>query len=310
MTESPKSSSKTIEILLLWLIGKGRQCALSAVLATTLFFAFFALQVPIESSNVSMVSHTKELQGNYDSFRKIFGNDEVLLLAITDPDLLESESLQTINRITQELTQIEGVTRVLSLTNAEQLVAGDFGVELIPLIPEQGAGEKYQIAITRALEKNPVLAQLLISRDLKTSMIIIDLTGVIDQQGQALAAIEALLTSNHNNTEWHLTGVPLQKLTVSRLIQRDQQVIIPFSVLVLGSLLLLVFRRFTGLLLPLIVMTISLCWTVGIYTLCGFSLNTITALLPPSLWFCLSRPRCISTVVGCSLQANQEIRNF
>ena len=281
MTESPKSSSKTIEILLLWLIGKGRQCTLSAVLATTLFFAFFALQVPIESSNVSMVSHTKELQGNYDSFRKIFGNDEVLLLAITDPDLLESESLQTINRITQELTQIEGVTRVLSLTNAEQLVAGDFGVELIPLIPEQGAGKKYQIAITRALEQNPVLAQLLVSKDLKTSMIIIDLTGVIDQQGQALAAIEALLTSNHNNTEWHLTGVPLQKLTVSRLIQRDQQVIIPFSVLVLGSLLLLVFRRFTGLLLPLVVMAISLCWTVGIYTLCGFSLNTITALLPP-----------------------------
>jgi hypothetical protein len=64
VTESPKSSSKTIEVLLLWLIGKGRQCTLLGVLATTLFLAFFALQVPIESSNVSMVSHTKALQGN------------------------------------------------------------------------------------------------------------------------------------------------------------------------------------------------------------------------------------------------------
>ncbi len=281
VTESPKSSSKTIEVLLLWLIGKGRQCTLLGVLATTLFLAFFALQVPIEISNVSMVSHTKELQGNYDSFRKVFGNDEVLLLAITHPDLLEPESLKTIDQITQELTRIEGVTRVLSLSNAEQLVAGGFGVELVPLIPEQNAGKNYQNAVTKALEQNPVLAQLLISRDLQTSMIIIDLTGEIDQQGQALAAIEALLTSNHNNTNWHLTGIPLQKLTVSRLIQRDQQVIIPFSVLVLGSLLLLVFRRFSGLLLPLVIMAISLCWTVGIYTLCGFSLNTITALLPP-----------------------------
>ncbi len=281
MTDSHKIAFNAIGSLLSWLVGKGRQGTLFVVLATTLFLAFFALQVPIESSNVSMVSHTKELQGNYDNFRKIFGNDEVLLLAITDPDLLESESLQTINRITQELTQIEGVTRVLSLTNAEQLVAGDFGVELIPLIPEQDAGKNYQIAISKALEQNPVLAQLLVSKDLKTSMIIIDLTGDIDQQGRGLAAIETLLSSDYSNKDWHLTGIPLQKLTVSRLIQRDQQVIIPFSVLALGTLLFLVFRRFSGLLLPLAVMAISLCWTVGIYTLCGFSLNTITALLPP-----------------------------
>jgi len=281
VTESPEKSSKTIERLLLWLIGKGRKCTLFGVLVTTLFLAYFALQVPIESSNVSMVSHTKELQGNYDSFRKIFGNDEVLLLAITHPDLLEPESLQTIKRITQELTQIEGVTRVLSLTNAEQLVAGDFGIELIPLIPEQDAGKTYQNAIKKALEQNPVLTQLLVSQDLKTSIIIIDLTGDIDQQGRGLAAIEALLSSDYSDKNWHLTGIPLQKLTVSRLIQRDQQVIIPFSILVLGSLLLLVFRRFSGLLLPLAVMAVSLCWTVGIYTLCGLSLNTITALLPP-----------------------------
>ena len=281
MTDSHKISSNAIGSLLSWLVGKGRQGTLLGVLATTLLLAFFALQVPIESSNASMVSHTKDLQGNYDSFRKVFGNDEVLLLAITHPDLLEPESLKTIDQITQELTRIEGVTRVLSLSNAEQIVAGGFGVELVPLIPEQDVGKNYQNAVTKALEQNPVLAQLLVSRDLKTSMIIIDLTGEVYQQGQALAAIEALLTSNHSNTEWYLTGIPLQKLTVSRLIQRDQQVIIPFSVLVLGSLLLLVFRRFTGLLLPLVVMAISLCWTVGIYTLCGFSLNTITALLPP-----------------------------
>lgn len=281
MTESPKKSSQTIEILLLWLTGKGRKCTFFGVLITTIFLAYYALQVPIESGNVSMVSHAKELQGNYDSFRKIFGNDEVLILAITHPDLLEPESLQTIERITQELSQIDGVTRVLSLTNAEQIVAGDFGIELVPLIPEQAAGKKYHSAVNKALEQNPVLAQLLVSHDLKTSIIIIDLTGDIDKQGRGLAAIEALLSSDYSDKNWHLTGIPLQKLTVSRLIQRDQKVIIPFSSLILGSLLLLVFRRFSGLILPLAVMTISLCWTVGIYTLCGQSLNTITALLPP-----------------------------
>jgi predicted RND superfamily exporter protein len=281
VTEAPKNSARTIQVLLLWLVGKGRQCTLFGVVLTTLILAYFALQVPIESSNASMVSHTGELQGKYDSFRKIFGNDEVLLLALTDPALLEAESLNTIGQVTEGLTRIKGVSRVLSLTNAEQLVAGDFGSELVPLIPEQVPGKNYQNAINKALEQNPLLAQLLISRDRKTGIIIIDLVGDVDQQGRALAAIEALLSSDYSDKDWHLTGIPLQKLTISRLIQRDQKVIIPFSVLVLGTLLLVFFRRFSGLLLPIAVMATSLCWTVGVYTLCGFSLNTITALLPP-----------------------------
>ncbi len=281
MTELPKTSARVIEKLLSWLVGKGRLYALCGVLLTTLLLAFFAVQVPIESNNASMVSHSKELQDNYDSFREIFGNDEILLLAITHPHLLEPENLQIIAKVTQEISQLEGVTNVLSLTNAEQLITGDFGVELVPLIPRQNAGKDQHKAIAKALEQNPELTQLLISRDQQTGLIIIDLAGDPNPQERGLAAIEELLTTHYGDSNWHLTGVPLQKLTVSRLIQRDQQVIIPFSVLVLGTLLLLVFRRFSGLLLPLAVMAISLCWTVGIYTLCGFSLNTITALLPP-----------------------------
>ncbi len=281
MTELPKTSARVIEKLLSWLVGKGRLYALCGVLLTTLLLAFFAVQVPIESNNASMVSHSKELQDNYDSFREIFGNDEILLLAITHPHLLEPGNLQIIAKVTQEISQLEGVTNVLSLTNAEQLITGDFGVELVPLIPRQSAGKDQHKAIAKALEQNPELTQLLISKDQQTGLIIIDLAGDPNPQERGLAAIEELLTSHYGDSNWHLTGVPLQKLTVSRLIQRDQQVIIPFSVLVLGTLLLLVFRRFSGLLLPLAVMAISLCWTVGIYTLCGFSLNTITALLPP-----------------------------
>ena len=110
---------------------------------------------------------------------------------------------------------------------------------------------------------------------------LIDLAGDALQQGSGIAAIEALLASLFSDQSVHLTGIPLLKLTVSRFIQRDQRVIIPFSVVMLSAVLLLMFRRLSGLLLPLAAMAISLCWTVGLYSVCGNSLNTITALLPP-----------------------------
>lgn len=281
MTDNFKTSSIAIEKLLSWLVGKGRLSVLSAVVIVTLVLAFFAVQVSIESTNASMVSQSKELQDNYNQFRDVFGNDETLLLSITHPQLLQPEGLLAIDRLTQDLVLLEGVTKVFSLTNAVQLIAGDFGPATVPVIPRPFGGDGHRETIARALEQNPELAQLLVSKDQQTAVIIIDLTGEATQQESGLNAVETLLSSRYSNSDWHLTGIPLQKLTVSRLIQRDQQVIIPFSVLVLGALLLLMFRRFSGVLLPLAVMTISLCWTVGIYTLCGYSLNTITALLPP-----------------------------
>jgi len=275
-----KTASATIEKLFFRLVDKWRWPCLFIILIMTLVMLFFALRVEVESDNASMVSADQELQVNYDLFRKTFGNDEMLLLAITRPHLLRPEGLQIVDRITEEISALKGVTRVLSLTNAVQLVAGDFGSEAIPLVAKPYS-EHDALKITQALEQNPELSQLLLSKDRQTGVILIDLAGDRVQQGQGIAAIEALLATRFSDQNLHLTGIPLAKLTVSRFIQRDQQVIIPFSVVILGGLLLLMFRRLSGLLLPLAAMAITLCWTIGLYSLCGYALNTITGLLPP-----------------------------
>ncbi|HKJ04880.1 MAG TPA: MMPL family transporter [Geopsychrobacteraceae bacterium] len=281
MTESLTVCSLSIDKLLRWLVGKGRLPSLTAVLVVTLFLAYFAVQVSVESNNSSMVSQDRELQENYDSFRETFGNDETLLLAITHPQLLQAEGLQTIDRLTQQLSHLEGVTRVFSLTNAEQITAGDFGAETSFIIPKPYENDQQPESIVDAFEHNPDLSRLLLAKDQHTATLIIDLADEPEAQERGLAAIDELLATAYNNVDWHLTGIPLQKMTVSRLIQRDQQVVIPFSAIVLGALLILMFRRISGLVLPLLVMSISLGWTIGIYSLCGYSLNTITALLPP-----------------------------
>ena len=277
-----KKASNAIERLFSLLVDRWRLPCLFLILATTLIMLFFALKVRIESGNTSMVSANRELQVNYQLFRKTFGNDETLLLAVTRPDLLRPEGLQIVERMTQEISGLKGVTRVMSLTNAVQLVSGDCGSEAVPLVARPFTEQDFP-GTDHALRQNPELSQLLLSKDRRTSLLLIDLAGDAAQQGESIAAIEAVVASRFSDQEVHLTGIPLLKLTVSRFIRRDQQVIIPFSVVTLGVLLLLMFRRLSGLLLPLAAMAISLCWTIGVYSLSGYALNTITALLPPVL---------------------------
>ncbi len=51
---------------------------------------------------------------------------------------------------------------------------------------------------------------------------------------------------------FHLTGVGVQKIDVANYIQRDQQVILPLVVVVLAAMLAIIFRRLSGVLLPLL----------------------------------------------------------
>ena len=69
MTESPKKSSRTIEILLLWLTGKGRKWSLFGVLLTTLFFAYFALHAIAATQKKELRAWPEDREGWIDSRR-------------------------------------------------------------------------------------------------------------------------------------------------------------------------------------------------------------------------------------------------
>jgi len=249
-------------------LGSGRNFCLLLLLILTVTAIYPALQVDIENDNSSMVSHDQQLQQNYKIFRDNFGNDEILMIALTAPDLLSPEKIKRIQNIRADLIEINGVINVTTpfLPHQPAVIMTPFTPALPPLtVPTSG----------------PAALPMLLSPDRTTALILVDLSADIARQQLALTTIEELIDKVHADLDLRLAGIPLQKLTVSRLIQRDQLVTIPLAVAILSLLLLVFFRRLSGLLLPLAVMAISLCWTIALYSLSGFALNTITALLPP-----------------------------
>lgn len=265
MSRQKEGSISTGEKFLQYQLGRGRNFCLLLLLVLTGTTIYPALHVDIENDNSSMVSHDQELQQNYNIFRDNFGNDEFLIIALTAPDLFSPEKIRRVQNIGADLTGINGVISVTTpfLPQAPPVFMSPF-FPVVPPLATPGSG-----------------LPMLLSPDRETALILVDLSADIDEQQQALTTIEDLINKVHADLDLRLTGIPLQKLTVSRLIQRDQLVTIPLAVVILSLLLLFFFRRLYGLLLPLAVMTVSLCWTIALYSLSGFALNTITALLPP-----------------------------
>ena len=266
-----------------WLLTRGRFPYLALLLMVTGIMAHFAIGVATERSNASMTAEDAAMAADYAEFRKHFGNDDILLLAVTFPGPLEN-GLHLLAELTGKVERMEGVARVMSLSNALQLVHGPAGAESRPLLlpqPLTDADPGRQLAAS--LDANPDLTGLLVSADRRTAGLVIEIE---DLPGDDLYRHELIgrlrqLGAETGGAELHLTGVSVQKNDVAHFVQRDQRVLIPLVLLAMVLLLALFYHRWSGVLLPLAVIAVSLTWTLGLFALTGHSLNTITSLLGP-----------------------------
>jgi predicted RND superfamily exporter protein len=267
-----------------WLLTKGRFPVLALLFLLTAGFSIFAFRIPVERNDDSMVSRGEAQNRAASEFRRIFGNGEEMVLSVTHPRLLEPEGLRLIDELTDRIGKFPGVRRVYSLANAGQVVSGTAGAESVPFVPRPFETPGLRGRILAALDDNPQLASLLVSRDRRTAGIAIEIgdrPGELPYRDETIRAIRRLMARKAGEAELHLSGIGVQKHDVVEFIRRDKAVLLPVSALVLASLLALAFRRVSGVLLPLAVKGIALVWTMGLYSLSGHTLNPITALLPP-----------------------------
>ncbi len=272
-----------VERFLAGLLTRGRAACVGAIVLVTALLGPFALRIPIERNDEAMASRNAADRRADAAFRRDFGGEETVL-TVTLPRLLEPEGLRLLDRLTQEAARLDGVTGVRSLTNAVQVVPGPDGPEPVPVVPRPFDAPGGSARILAALDDSPRLAGLLVSPDRRTAAIMIrtaDRPGGRADPDAWVAELRRLVDRYRGAAELHLSGIGVEKHDVVDFIRRDKAVLIPASVLVLVAMLWAAFRRASGVAIPVAVKAISLAWTMGIYGLAGYSLNPITALLPP-----------------------------
>lgn len=280
---SPPERSRA-EAFLAWLVSRGRVPYLLVISLLTAVLGVFAFRIPIDVDNVSMISTDAEQRRIDDTFRRSFGGDDDLFLSVTRPRLLSREGLRYLAELTAWVGRQDGVRRVYSLANARRAVPGPDGAESAPVVPTLSGGPDFRDRIEASLGEVPKLAGLLVSRDRGTAGITIE---VADRPGDALYRARLIHTLRERiardagTAELRLTGISVMKNDVAEFVRRDKSVLLPLSALVLATGLALAFRRVIGIVIPMAVKGISLAWTLGLYSLAGYSLNPITALLPP-----------------------------
>jgi predicted RND superfamily exporter protein len=259
---------------------------------------------------------------NYNAFRNQFGRDERIIIAIKTKDIFAPEFLKTLFALHTEIESTAPyIKEVNSLKNArkttgnlEELIVEDLFEEGIPDDAAELAAIK-QFVMENAIYKNIYLSEDATFTTLVITMQTYSSIGIkheseeellessfddevlanesIDENREFINVLETnelidfleSIISKYQTaeTQIYMAGSPIVTKNLQSSIIQDMSSFIRYVIAVIAVLLLFMFRRLSGIILPLLVVILTLATTIGTMALFGAPITALTQPLPSLL---------------------------
>ena len=294
---------------------------LKTLALTALVIAALVSQIPkitIDTSTEGFLHKTDPALVAYNQFRDQFGRDEVIIIAIRPPAVFDMAFLEKLRRLHEELEAnvpyLDDITSLVNARNtrgvADELIVEDF-LENWPDSPE--ALDRLK---RRALA-NPMYRNMLISQDGRFTTITIrtqSLSGAgqsvdvldgfseitdpgADKQNETapvyltdaentravLAAEQIARKYDSDDFRVYVAGSPAVTHFLKQSLMHDMRKFVALAVFTVSVFLFLMFRRITGVIIPLVVVWLSLLSTIGLMAISGTAIKVPTQILPSFL---------------------------
>lgn len=268
---------------------KLRSAIVAFVVLVTLAFATQIPALRIYTDFEGLLPQKNPFIKVHNEIRSLFGGANVLSVAVEVPEgtIFTNDNLAVIDRVSKAIDNLPGVnhnlvsslthrtTRFISLTE-EGNVRSEvyYNTALGALTDDQLAAMKGKVLI------DPRVFGILVSPDLKAALVKAQFVdGELDYLGifKGLQAIRE--TEARNGVKIYATGQPALIGWVYSYLPQSIQVF-GYTAAIILVLLIAYFRRFYGVVLPLLGITISTIWGLGWIVLLGYHLDPLMLVIP------------------------------
>jgi predicted RND superfamily exporter protein len=245
----------------------------------------------IDNDLTSWFSPDDPVYRQYERFRDEFGGTRTLIVAVKAPSkdqLLGAASFAFIDKVSGDIERIETVERVNSLSTAtvvDAIPAGpddDGGIEVRPLIDDVAA-KGPAAAGQRALDDELLRGDLISSDGTVTAIIVsFDETRIDAVRAGVIDRIHAIVDpALPEGFEAFYNGSLEISETYNRITLANQTKFTPPILVITLAALYLMFRSARKTALTLCAIGVSVLWTLGLYSLMGFSFNVLASMIVP-----------------------------
>jgi predicted RND superfamily exporter protein len=262
---------------------------LVAAFAATAWLGSYIPRIQFDSSSDGSVPRGDPEQAFFEDAIETFGNDQVSMAVIVAPGedgVFNRGTLEKIGRLTSAIQKIEGVQEVVSLTNARYLTGAEGVLETPLVVPEIPGDLQGMRDLRDFVLGDDLFLKTLVSADGKAAAINVFMRDYPDAELIALdidGKIQALLEKEQGPEELHYAGLTYTRRVINATMHRDLRIFIPLTLVFIGLVLLLTFRNFRGVALPLLVMIMSIVLTMGLIGYLQKPFSLVLTVLPPFL---------------------------
>ena len=281
--------------------------------------AAIASQLPkldIDLSTEGFLHKTDPTLLDYDAFRDQFGRDELILIAIRSSEVFEDKFLKKLKKLHDDLAEnvpyIEDITGLVNARNTrgrkDELIVEDL-LENWPETAEEIA------AIRQRAFDNPMYKNTLISEDGKLTTILIKLQTyssagdgidvlegfeddtrpgpsagnesvekqyITDKENSeaVIAANEVIKKYQGPDFQILMAGSSAVTYFLKQSMMKDVRRFLALAFITIAVFLFIMFRRISGVFLPLLIVIFSLISTLGLMAVFGAPIKLPTQILP------------------------------
>ena len=297
---------------------KYRTVFLSVIIILTLFLGYFIKNLKVNADFLSYLPKNDSTAVLFNKVGETFGGNYTGIISIEAPDIFKKNVLTTIESITDTLSKSPGISSVNSLTNIVDIKTESGTVYIDNLINEIPDNQKELDSLKAYTLSKDMYRNVLVSDDATTSIIAVKFqqgwkepidtslsadslkkyfatyfptpiynvavtkdTAIISVDKMAIVAnIKKIISGKHYSQKISYGGLPFLTRDIGNIIFSDVLRLIPLAALIIILVLWFGFKQISGIVIPLLNVSVAIIWTLGIMGMFHYELTMVSNTIP------------------------------
>ncbi|MEW5734515.1 MAG: efflux RND transporter permease subunit [Thermodesulfobacteriota bacterium] len=258
-------------------------------------------RITVDTSSEALLHPDDPSLTDYNNFRDEFGRAETVIVALSPPAIYDLSFLSRLKALHEDLEKnVPYLSKITSLVNVRNTRGEEDSLVVEDLLENWPETREDLDRLARRVADTPFYRDNVISGDGKTAAIIIETDALVEEgdpdggpgatrqryfgaeENQAVVEAVRGILARHPipETRVAVSGGPVIVDTFNRATLSDMRRGMMMAIGVNALFLLLLFRRVTGIFLPLIVVVSAMASTIGLMPVFGVPLKMTTTIIP------------------------------
>lgn len=265
---------------------------------TTLVLGYEAREAQIDYNLAKIIPEDHQSYLDYVKFKDEFGQDgNLLIIAVEKENPFDRDFFVRWFTLGNDIKKIKGVEEIISIAHAYTLIKdeNEKKFNLTPIVKELPY-LKYQLdSIRSTFESLPFYEGRLYNNGVTIMAARFDDARLNSEDRMAMVADIQKLTDAFQyatKLKLHLSGLPFIRSVRMEATMDELRKVLVYAVILLIVVLLILFKSFYAVFIPMLVVGIGVIWAQGMLVLLGYKITILTALIP-NLMVIIGVPNCV-----------------